>query len=61
MEVNINVIFERYIESTILEERCSQRWHAFLYDHGLKHKSMSRVVVSDKKKWLLTKIKYGIE
>jgi hypothetical protein len=61
MEVKMSAIFEAYIESTPLEERCPARWHAFLYDHGLKHISLSRIVVSDKNKWLLTKIKYGIE
>lgn len=61
MEVNIHSIFEPYLESTPKNERCSERWHAFLFERGLKHKSLSRVVVVDKKKWLLAKIKYGIE
>jgi len=35
-------------------------WHEFLTGVGLRHYSLSRLIVNNKKKWLLAKIKYGI-
>lgn len=61
MEINMSSIFEPYLESTPEHERSPENWHKFLHDHGLKHKSLSRIVVIDKEKWFLTKIKHGIE
>ena len=37
-----------------------KNWEEFIKKCGLEHVSMARLVVEDKKKWMLAKIKYGI-
>jgi hypothetical protein len=37
-----------------------EKWHTFLEECGIKHLSMDRVIVVDKQKYFLAKIKYGI-
>lgn len=58
--INLNTVFETYIESIPESQRCPERWHNFLFDMGLRHKSLHRIDVVNQKKWAVAKIKYGI-
>ena len=59
-EMNFWILHEPYIESIPESERCPDRWHEFLKQCGLRHKSLARIIIVDAKKWCVAKIKYGI-
>jgi len=51
-----HVLGNKIIDLTLSEP---ERWQAFLKECGLQHRSFSRLQVSNKKKYLLAKIRYG--
>ena len=55
-------VFDVYADECIKSgvEKNPDFWHEFLTEAGLRHYSLPRLIVDNKKKWFLAKIKYGI-
>jgi len=57
---SISLINEIYCSIIPFEKRCPDTWHNFLKNIGVAHINFTRLVVIDKKKFFLAKIKHGI-
>jgi len=59
IQVNFHAIVDSYNSTLSLYAATPELWHKFLKECGMRHISMSRLKVFNKKKYFLAKIKYG--
>lgn len=57
---DMNSVYAEYCKD-INKDVCPEIWHSFLKKCGLQHASLSRLEIVNRKKWMLAKIKYGIQ
>jgi hypothetical protein len=57
--VDVTVAFNDHVSKNDSTISSSEKWMVFLKECGLQHRSFSRLQVSNKKKYLLAKIRYG--
>ena len=56
--VDLHFAYVEYLKE-FKKPACPKNWHRFLKKCGLVHSSLSRLEVTNEKKWMLAKIKYG--